>query len=245
MLEFIIIICLALALFLLLRHYPDARTLTSFFHSVKFRKFFTDFTRGMKKSEIKAVQAEIEKNNQVVAPSEVEAAISSFKVDDPELARVLHLANESFVAGDLRDAEDKAIEVIGKDKRCAEAYIIVGKIAFSRGQFSDASDAFKTALKCDDSLGEAHYGLGKIALQDENLTDSIEHLQKAIILEKGNSDWYGDLGKAYMEVRQFAKAAKSFKKASNLDISNKEYRDLAIEAEEKQRTHSFYSRSKF
>lgn len=244
MLEVIIIICLAVALFLLLRHYPDAKTLAGFFNSAKFGKFFTDFAKSMKKSEAKAMQAEIEKNNQIVAPAEVEAAISTFKVDDPELARALHLANESFNLNDLRDAEDKAIEVISKDKRCAEAYVIVGKVAFSRGQYDDAGDAFKTALKCDDSLGEAHYGLGKIELNNDNLTDSIEHLQKAIILEKGNAEWYADLGKAYMEVRQFAKASKALKKASNLDIDNKEYKDLSAVAENKLRSHSMVYRGK-
>ena len=244
MLEIIIIICLALALFLLLRHYPDAKTLASFFSSVKFRTFFTKFAHNMKKSEAKAVQAEIEKNNNVVAPSEVEAAISTFKIDDPEAARTLHLANESFLSNDLRDAEDKAIEVIGKNKRCGEAYLLMGKIAFSRGQFEDAKESFKTALKCDKELAEAYYGLGKVEVGDDNLSEAIDYLQKAIILEKGNPDWYADLGKAYMQVRQYAKAAKVLKRASSLDIDNKEYRDLASEAEEKQKTHSMYSRYK-
>jgi Flp pilus assembly protein TadD len=238
LLEVLIIVCLAIALFLLLRHYPDAKTLANFFNSSRFKKIFADFAKGMKKNEVRAMQAEIEKNNQVVAPTEVEAAISSFKVDDPDIARLLHLANESFLENDLREAEDRAIEVISKDKRCGEAYVLVGKIAFSRGQFNDAKDAFKTALKCDNSIGEAHYGLGKIELNAGNLTESIDYLQKAVVLEKGNADWYGDLGKAYMEVRQFAKAAKALKKASSLDLDNREYKELSNVAENKLRAHS-------
>lgn len=244
MLEIIVIICLGIALFLLLRHYPDAKTLAGFFNSAKFKSFFTEFAQGMKKNEIRAVRAEIEKNNNVVAPVEVEAAISNFKVDDPDVARTLHLAHESFQANDLRDAENKAIEIIGKDKRCGEAYILIGKIAFSRGQFDDAKEAFKVALKCDKELGEAHYGLGKIEVAEDNMTGGIDHLQKAIILEKGSPDWYADLGKAYMQVRQYAKAAKVLKRASSLDIDNKEYRELASEAEDKQKSHSMYSRYK-
>lgn len=244
MLEVFIIICLAVALFLLLRHYPDAATLAGFFNSKKFKKFFTNFSKGMKKSEVIAVRAEIEKNNRIVAPSEVEAAITTYKVADPEIARILHLANEAFMTNDLREAEDKAIDAIGQDKRCGEAYVIIGKIAFSRGQYEDAGDAFKTALKCDDNMGEAHYGLGKVELNNDNLTDSIDHLQKAVILEKGNAEWYADLGKAYMEVRQFAKAAKALKKALNLDIGNKEYKDLSAVAENKLRSHSMVYRGK-
>lgn len=244
MLEVVIIICLAIALFLLLRHYPDAKTLTGFFNSIRFKKYFGEFARGIKKKDLVAMQAEIEKNNQVVAPSEVEEALTTFKVSDPEIARMLHLANEAYSLNDLRAAEDKAIEAISQDKRCAEAYVIIGKIAYSRGQFEDAESAFKTALKCDDELGEAHYGLGKIEFSKDNLTGSLEHLQKAIMLEKGHADWYADLGKAYVEVRQFAKAAKAFKKASNLDVENKEYKDLSNMAEEKIRTHSMVYRKK-
>jgi tetratricopeptide (TPR) repeat protein len=245
LLEIIIIVCLALALFLLLRHYPDANTLASFFGSNKFRKFISEFKFHRKKADnLSSVEAEIQKNNQFVAPSEVEAAISQFKVGDPEVARILHLSSEAFAANDLREAEDKALEAIGKEKKCAEAYVIIGKIAFSRGQFSDAKEAFKTALKCDKELGEAYYGLGKIELNDDNLSEAIDNLQKAIILEKGNADWYADLGRAYMQVRQYSKAAKALKRATSLDIDNKEYKDLASEAEEKQKTHSMYSRYK-
>lgn len=233
-----------MALFMLLRHYPDAKTLTAFFNSVKFKKFFTSFASGLKKSEVKAIQAEIEKNNSIVAPIEVEAAINNYKVESPDIARNLHLANECFNENDLRGAEDKAIEVISKDKRCSEAYVVVGKVAYTRGQFSDAKDAFKTALKCDPEMGEAHYGMGKIELNDDNLSEAIEHLQKAIIMEKGNPEWYADLGKAYMEVRQYAKAAKVLKRAASLDIDNKEYKELAAEADAKQKAHSMVYRGR-
>ena len=41
-----------------------------------------------------------------------------------------------------------------------------------------------------------------------------------------------------MEIRQFAKASKALKRAAQLDIDNKEYRNLAFLAEEKQKTHT-------
>jgi cytochrome c-type biogenesis protein CcmH/NrfG len=69
-------------------------------------------------------------------------------------------------------------------------------------------------------------------------------LQKAVNLDRGIALWYAELGKAYMQVRQFAKATKALKRAASLDIDNKEYKELASEAEDKQRAHSTVYRYK-
>lgn len=246
MLEVVIIICLALALYLLLRHYPDAHGLGYYLNSENFKKSFSKLPLLKMKPRpkaIKAIEEEIQKGNQaVIAPIEIENVLQQYGEDDPELATLLRQANEAYDQGDLRTAEEKSLEVVGKNKRSAEAYTIIGKVSFSRGQFSDAKDSFKTALKCNDEAGEPYFWLGKLALRDDNLSVCIEYYQKAINFEKGYAEWYAELGKAYMEVRQYAKAAKVLKRATILDIDNKEYKDLAAEAEEKQRTHSYYTR---
>jgi Flp pilus assembly protein TadD len=77
-----------------------------------------------------------------------------------------------------------------------------------------------------------------VKLRDENLSDGVEYLQKAVTIDRGNAEWYFELGKAFMGVRQFAKAAKALKRAASLDMENKEYKELASEAEDKQRSHA-------
>lgn len=248
--EIIIIICLGLALFLLLRHYPETgeRNLTTESRK-KIKQVFSYFSRFKKEKKVRSFEKSIETvidegKGEIVAPAELEDATKKFHEPDPEIAEALLKAEQSLEIGELRDSEDKALEVVAKNKRSAFAYLVLGKVAFSRGQFEDAKDAFKTALKCDRGLAEAFYYLGRIDLRNENMTGAIDNLQKSIYAEKGHADWYAELGKAYMEVRQYAKAAKVLKRASSLDIDNKEYRDLASEAEDKQRTHSVYTRGK-
>jgi tetratricopeptide (TPR) repeat protein len=242
LLELVIIFSLGLALFLLLRHYPEAKGIAALLGKIKFKNPMS----GMRKTShraLKSIEEEIAKNNpQIIAPIEIENAVSNYKEKNPELARLLHLADEAFLASDLREAEAKCLEVLANNKKSVQAYVIMGKIAFSRGEFDDAKSAFKTAIKCDAEAGEAYFYLGKIDLKGENFTGAIEYLQKSIFSEKGHADWYAELGKAYMEVRQYAKAAKVLKRATSLDIDSKEYRDLAADAEEKQRTHALYSR---
>lgn len=245
MLEIIIIFCLAAALFLLLRHYPDAKEFKFPINKEKFQAFLKRIKKpGNKKLQEDAITFEINRGQEnVVSPREIEE-ISSNYGEDPEIAELLFQAEKAFMENDLRVAEDKSLEAIGKNKRSAKAYLIIGNVALSRGQFSEAKEAYKTAKKCNPELGEIYFGLGQIDLRNENFAEATENLQKCIALEKGHADWYAELGKAYMEVRQYAKAAKVLKRATSLDIDNKEYRDLATQAEEKHKTHSLYSRQR-
>lgn len=250
MLEIIIIICLALAFFLVLRHFPETKEALPFYEggsnivvSKKQRRVLPSLFLGkiLKKNQPnrKSIEEAIAKDNdKVVAPVEVNEAILKYEERDPEIARKLHEAEEAYEINDLRTAEEKAIDIISQNKRSSYAYIIIGKVAQNRGSFDDAKSAFKTAIKCNPEIGEAYFGLGQIELKDENYTDAIIYLQKAVNLDRGIALWYAELGRAYSQVRQFAKAAKALKRASSLDIDNKEFRDMASEAEDKQRSHS-------
>ena len=248
MLEVFIIICLALAFFLVMRRFPkDLENNVSNIDPEKIEKETIVKWNFFKKreNELDNIKDEISRGQeQVVAPSDIDTAQRRYMEEDPLLARELLEADKAIDAGDLRTAEDIAIAAIKQNKRCAQAYVIIGRVAQQRGVFDEAKEAYKVAKKCNSELAEPYYGLGQIDLKDENYSDAIENLQRAVILDRSRPDWYATLGKAYMEVRQFARAAKALKRAASLDMDNKEYKDLAAEAEEKQRTHSQAFRSR-
>ena len=247
MLEILIIVFLGIALFLLLRHYPEAREVKFSLSKIDFSRF-KKFLSGKRTNRIEDILAPSVPPSLIVRNDEEESLtakpemVKVFHEKNPILLSSLYKAEEAFIANDMRVAEEKALEAIGNDKHCAEAYAMIGKIAFFRGEFDDAREAYKAGLRCDRNLAEAYYGLGKIEMRDDNFSKAINNFEKAIGLEKGNAEWYFELGKAYTEIRQYAKAAKVLKKASSIDIDNKDYKTLAAEAEEKQRTHSVYSR---
>lgn len=255
MLEVGIIICLAISLFLALRNFPKTAQLVpsaeepeSFaipqLISVQEEKkgFMTNilknFFKNIHKEKAEEIREAINSEKEVISPSDINQAKQEYNQTDPEVARFLIESSNAFDQNDMRMAEELALEAISKDKKCGQAYAIMGKVAFHRGSLSDAKDAFKTALKCDADNAEAYYGLGMIKLRDENYTEAIDDLQKAVNIDRSTPEWYAELGKVYMEVRQFAKAAKALKRAASLDIDNKEYKDLASEAEDKQRAHA-------
>lgn len=244
MLEIAIIICIALILFIVLRNFPK----TALSGSIGLERVqsgssdimgFWDKIIPKGKGNNQSVIEELDKDKgNIIAPVQIDQAQKSYNEEDPEVARILLEADQAFEENDLRAAEDLAIEALSKEKKCAGAYVIMGKIAQHRGVFEDAKEAYKTAIKCDRESGEGYFGLGIVKLKEENFSEAIHNLQKAVSMDRGVALWHAELGRAYMEVRQFAKAAKSLKRATSLDMENKEYRDLAIEAEEKQRTHS-------
>ena len=247
MLEIFIILCLAGALFFLLRHYPEAREAETVIRHNHLKEFFARFSKMRRsKKEVEIARVVIDNANPEITPKEVIDAVNTYSDLEPATAENLYVAEKSLDENDLRQAEEKSLAVIAENKHCSGAYIVIGKVAQQRGQFDDAKEAFLAAVKCHDGkdISEAYFNLGLIESKNENRSNAIKYLEKAINAEKGKPEWYFELGKAYMDVRQYAKAAKVLKRAASLDIDNQEYKTLSSEAEEKQRTHSFYSRGK-
>ena len=247
MLEVLIIVFLGIALFLLLRHYPDAKEIKFSLSKIDFSRFQKLLTSRRPHRINDVIATPIQRNLSIAEDGEDDRPAQPnvakvFCEKNPMLLSCLYKAEEAYETNDLREAEAQALEAITKDNRCSEAYVMIGKIAFFRGEFSDAREAYKASLKCNKNLAEAYFGIGMVEMRDDNFTKAIDNMEKAINLEKGNAEWYFELGKSYMEIRQYAKAAKVLKKATSIDIDNKDYKSLAAEAEEKQRTHSIYSR---
>lgn len=248
MLEVAIIVSIALALFLLLRNFHQANDLlpekkTSKLGEArkepKMLKFWQNLTsKWQKQNEEELKEAIRSGQSGIVSPREIQDAQESYDAADPKVAKLLHEANEAYSAGDFKTVEDKAIEAISIDKRCDQAYAFVAQVAMERKDYADAEEACKIALKCNAENGLAHATLGQIYLAKERFTEAITEYQKAVNLDRNSAEWQAGLGESYMQVRQFSKAAKSLKRAASLDMDNKKYRDLAFEAEEKQRAHA-------
>ena len=236
---------IAAALFLLLRNFHRTKELipesqvAEIKKDSKMLKFWQKWTsRWQKQNEEELKEAIRSGQSGIVSPREIQDAQDSFDAADPKVAKLLFEANEASSMKDFKTVEEKAIEAIAIDKRCDQAYAFVAQVAIERKDYADAEEACKTALKCNNENGLAHAILGKIYLTKERYTEAISEYQKAVNLDRNSAEWQAGLGESYMQVRQFSKAAKALKRASSLDIDNKKYRDLAFEAEEKQRAHA-------
>ena len=242
MLEIAIIVVVTLILFLILKNFPMTkesgagvvRKKNNYFGKIS-EKFFGQFRKKNEEEIKKALSTDAEK---VVSPKEIIDAKKSFWTDDPEIAKILYEANKAILDSNYTKAEKKAIEALSKDKRCDQAYVFIAQVAMNRKKYEEAMESAKAALKCNKTNASAHAILGECNYLGEKYSDSIESYQKAVNVDHNRAEWQAGLGKAYLEIRQFSKATKALKRASSLDIDNKEYKDLASFAEDKQRMHT-------
>ena len=238
MLELGIIVTVALIVFLLLKNYPrvvasDGSKADEKRPTMKIIKKYFERKRDEKEQEI--IESLNEGKSEIVSPKQVEDAKKSFGSTDPEVAKLLHEANDALEAEEYRKAEEKSLKALQKDKHSGQAYAFIAAVAIHKKQFSDAEEALKIALKCNKNNGLAHASFGELNFIQEKFNDAIDHFQKAVNLDRNNASWQAGLGKSYLMVRQFSKAAKALKRAATLNIDNSEYKKLAMEAEQKLR----------
>ena len=244
MLEIVIIISIAIALFLLLRNFQRTKNLAperviEVNKDKKMFKFWQKWTSlRQKKNEEDIKEAIRSGQSGIVSPKEIRDAQDSYAAADPVVAKLLYEANEALEMKDFKKVEEKSIEAISIDLHCDQAYSFIARVAMEKKDYTDAAEAIKTALKCNDENGMAHAILGQIHYIKERYTEAIAEYQKAVNLDRNNAVWQAGLGKSYLQVRQFSKAAKALRRAASLDIDSKEYRTLAFEAEEKQKAHA-------
>ena len=247
MLEIAIIITVSLLIILLLKNYPkgyDEMTMSGGNESKMKIKFISKLFENRRLRVEEQIKQSLNNGmTETVSPKEVSNAQDDFGAKDPEIARLLFEANEALIKEDYSEVEKKSLEAISKDKKCDQAYAFIAQIALKKGDLSDSLEAAETSIKCNSDNALAHYVLGEVYFQTEKYNDSIDHYTKATHLSRTNAEWLAGLGKAFLEVRQFSKAAKALKRASMLDINNEEYKKLAVESEEKQKSHSRVFRS--
>ncbi len=249
MLEAAIIVCVGAIAFLLVRKYPGSKKpivpkKENRISAPSFSSFSRLFAKKRHVEEDEIRGAIIADQDNIVSPKELETAKQEYDAEDPEIAKLLFEAGESVKAGDLNNAEEKAIQALSADTHCDQAYAFVASIALKRGEHENAKVAAETAIKCNPENAMSYAVLGEYYLIKEKYSEAIDNLLKAVMIFRNEASWYGLLGQAYLEVRQFAKSAKAFKRAAGLDLDNREYRRLAAIAEEKQMSHSHVFRSK-
>lgn len=212
MVEVVMIICLAVVLFILIRRFPDTAKAVSDQQSTP--KVI---------EEIKPAEKVVEKEAVPQYSEAVEALLlEAKKLIDENKSRV---------------AEDKLIEAIQEDLHCAPAYTLLGDIYLQRKRLGESEESYQAALRNDDRQAGAHFGLASIFEENGRTNEAVKEAQKAIKIDSTNDLWYKKLADLYMELRVYAKAEMAYRKAENLRPDYAHYKELAILAGKKQLSH--------
>ena len=216
MVEVIMIVCLAVILFILIRKFPATSELVE------------DTMPGTNTIMEQIVPLV------AVVPEPVEVAAPKY----PEkISKLLEEAKQAVVENKQQQAEDKLIEVLQEDHHCADAYTLLGDIYFSRKRIEEAKESYRAAIHHDDDQAAAHFGLALICESEGRLNDAVTEILLATKIDLGNDLWYKKLADLYMDLRMYAKAEMAYRKAENLRPDYTHYKELAVAAGKKQLAH--------
>lgn len=219
MVEIVMVICLAIILFILIRRFPETA----------------------EKLEAEGQANPIKEKNQPDKKPLIVSKQEEVEADPPKYSapvnKLILEARDAIEIDKYQLAEEKLIEAIKSDKHCATAYTLLGDINYKQKSFVEAEESYLAAIKRDPEESEAHFGLASIYLAKEKPNEAVKELILATRLEPKNDLWQAKLGEVYMELRIFSKAAIAFHRASNIKPDYQRYKKQASEAEEKQKSH--------
>lgn len=208
------IICLAVILFILIRKFPQTAELDQ---------------KVEKNRSNKVVETKVSFKEEPVKEEKPKY--------DSKVESFLHSAQSLIEDNKLQVAEEKLIEAIQLDIKCATAYTLLGDIYLKRHRAGEAEEAYRAAIKHNSEDASAHFGLGVILEDAGKLNEAVKEVAAAIKIDSSNDVWYFRLGEIYMNLRMFSKAGMAYNRAANLKPDYSRYKELALLAERKQISH--------
>jgi len=212
------IVCLAVILFIMMRKFPS--------------------TAEVEENEPK----KIKKDTPVVEAKVIKPITEAKPKYTSDVEKLLNEARKLIDDDKRQAAEDKLIEAVQIDLKCATAYTLLGDIYLKRRKNNEAEEAYKAAIKNDPEEAAAHFGLGLILEDAGRLNDAVKEVIAATRIDGTNDIWYHREGELYMNLRMYSKAAMAYNRAANLRPDYTRYKELALQADKKQVSHKIQSR---
>lgn len=132
----------------------------------------------------------------------------------------LQTAFEYHRSGDLQGAETACREVLRVDPRHADAWHLLGVVAFQKNESVTAVDYIGQAIDSDGTRPEYHNSLGNVYRSLRRPVEAITEFRAALRLKPDFSVAYNNLGIVLAELGQDRGATACFEQAVQLDQKN-------------------------
>lgn len=130
-----------------------------------------------------------------------------------KLAASIVRADRSLEKRDLDAAEQEAQSVLAVDRRCPQAYYLLGQIACMRGDAESAERHYRRAIQLDQGVGCFHHSLANLLQDRGNAADAIDSYRRALRLTAKSAEVWNDLGTAYFSKGEPEQAADCYRNA--------------------------------
>lgn len=244
--EVIIVVLLSVALYIILRHWPETKEASSR-QQLNVKKPQEEDSKpialksGNKQPWWSGI-LNIFKSGKAVEPKKANEPIlrhaKEESSDESEVDTLIAKAEGAQRKGDFAQAEKMLVKAASLEPKNPKIYSKLGIIYLEKGEnWDEAEQSFKQAIKHDSGNGYAHNNLGLVLYNKEKFSAAASEYEKAIQIDEKIASRHINLGLAYMSMRQFVKAESAFKRAAKIDPGNNDYKELAKEAGEKRKAH--------
>jgi len=125
-------------------------------------------------------------------------------------------ALDALERGQDEEALDRLHRLLEDNPRCAQGYLLVGRIRANAGRWEEARRWCQKALELDPLLTEAHFLLGLIYSQEGRMEEALAAMKRVVYLERAAALGHFCLANLYREQGQTARARKSLENAAHL-----------------------------
>jgi tetratricopeptide (TPR) repeat protein len=130
--------------------------------------------------------------------------------------QMMHIARQHCQAGRLADSEGLCRQVLKEQPTNADAWALLGLLAFRNKQIDRAIHFLQRAIEIEPTAAEAHCNLG-VALNAKGLFDqAIASHQRAVELQPTRAELYANLGAALASAQRWDHAIAAYEAAGRL-----------------------------
>jgi tetratricopeptide (TPR) repeat protein len=137
----------------------------------------------------------------------------------PTIAEALSIALGHHQACRLQEAEQIYRQILAADPNSADAWQLLGLVAYQVGENAIAVECFGRALELRPDLAEAHNNLGLALRGQRKLNEAVTCYRRAIELQPDFGKAHNNLGDALQEQGRLEEALGSYRRALELDPS--------------------------
>jgi len=157
-----------------------------------------------------------------------ESLVISFE----QIEKQLDLGIEHHQSGRLAEAETCYQQVLQWQPNHADAWHLLGVIAYQQEQYPTAIERINRGIKLNSNAANFYNSLGSVYQKQQHFTQALDCYQKVIQLQPNFFKAHNNIGLIYQEIGQFQEAIAAYQKAIKLQPNYAEaYLNLSITLE--------------
>lgn len=230
MVEVIIIVCLAIIFYVVLRRMPEVEKI-----EVKTGK---KEQKGIVESMQNSLQRIIESLRKTDKVKKAKKTTKKIKLKD-----LFTAAEKKQLKGDLEGAERIYLRLATLKPKDAKIFESLGQIYYQKKEYNDAVLAYKAALNREKDNGFNYYNLAMSLYKLKKNNEACTCFEKSIQLNNRIGIRHVGFGMCLLRLGEARRAIKSFKTAIEIEPNNEKYQYLLKKAESKTKAKKMLKQS--